>query len=246
MSAGHRVMILSPHCDDVPLSLGGGLLQNVFGPDPLVPVVFSISRYTKAYSGTGPQAEVTRLRKAEEIEASKAAGYSPRFLDHREPFARPGYLSFRDVFDQTRLLTDDAVWPTVAGEISSLLRSHEGIVLVPLACGGHVDHRMVHDSALAFIAKNADYPIGFYEDLPYSAKLAFAEIGARIPARFSEPLHAVLLPGDLASKLRLLRLYESQLTEPDYEDVETHWKRTGGERVWLSASATSMFQAKSA
>ncbi len=41
-----NVIMLSPHCDDIPLSLGASLLAGEWGADVHVVVIFSVSRYS--------------------------------------------------------------------------------------------------------------------------------------------------------------------------------------------------------
>ena len=41
--------------------------------------------------------------------------------------------------------------------------------LVPLALGGHIDHRLVKLAALKAAPDSGARIIGFYEDLPYAA-----------------------------------------------------------------------------
>ena len=60
------VLLLSPHCDDGPLSIGAGLLAGVFGPDVEELLVYSRSRYTQFTPGTGEVAATSALRQAEE------------------------------------------------------------------------------------------------------------------------------------------------------------------------------------
>src|SRR5258708_4343184 len=224
-------MILSPHCDDVPLSLGAALLNQSFGVEPLVPVFFSVSRYTK--NGLGCAAEVTALRNSEELRASSTAGYAASFLGFPEPFVRPGFNSFNAVFDTRRNEEDDPIWPSVRKVTERLLTKNGGLTIVPLACGGHIDHRIVHRSVLAACATNPELQIGFYEDWPYCAFLTESEILARIPSLPGITFRPVLIDRGLEEKLGLLQVYQSQIRPEQLEGLRKYWNRKGGERVWL-------------
>jgi LmbE family N-acetylglucosaminyl deacetylase len=107
------VVIFSPHCDDVPLSIGGVLLGGTLGKAVHVEVVFSISRYSLSNSIYGQTDEVTRTRRAEELAAAEVAGYDVNFMGFPEPFVRSGYGDLRDVFDPNRRPQNDPILPRV-------------------------------------------------------------------------------------------------------------------------------------
>lgn len=232
-----KVIILSPHCDDAPLSLGAALLNRSFGTDPLVAVVFSVSCFTKDQPCTGRVDQVTALRHSEEILASQKAGYSVQFLGFPEPFVRSGFESFSDIFDSERHVEEDTVWPKVNTALQMLFQNHRGLLIVPLACGDHIDHRIVRHCALDALAGGARFAIGFYEDLPYSAVLRDSQILARLPYLKGNSLSPMLFDHDLVAKLDLLATYKSQLRSGELVAVKKHWHRVGGERLWLAERA---------
>jgi LmbE family N-acetylglucosaminyl deacetylase len=239
------VLLLSPHCDDGPLSIGAGLLAGVFGPDVEELLVFSRSRYTQFTPGTGEVAATSALRQAEEQRAGDLAGYRVTFLGFPEPFARPGYTAMAEIFDPARPRTGEGVWPEVHATLLARLRAHRGPVIGPLGCGQHIDHRMVTTCLREYMDTTPDAVVLFYEDLPYAARPTLAQIAALVPpAGQGEPLVPVPLPGaPLAAKLRLLtEAYPSQLGEKDLQEVASHWARRGGaEVVWVPARYRAQF-----
>lgn len=229
-----NVMLLSPHCDDVPLSLGAALQNRLFGSNPIVAVVFSASRYTKEQILTASVKEVTALRMSEELQASERAGYRANFLGFGEPFVRAGFSSFADIFNLSREEDDDLTQPGVRTAIQNLLATQSGgLTVAPLACGGHIDHRIVNHSVVSLSDSGNRLQIGFYEDLPYAAFLSESEILGRIPQIPGASLRPVLVTQGLEEKLDMLTLYDSQLGPREYEAVKAHWIRLGGERIWL-------------
>lgn len=84
---------------------------------------------------------------------------------------------------------------------------------LPLAVGGHVDHRMVRDEALAALAGQPDIVAYAYADFPYSRqRSAVEEAVARFPASASL-LPCSPLPekeGVLRAKIAAMREYRSQ------------------------------------
>jgi|ERR1700730_2520386 len=228
-----ETIILSPHCDDVPLSLGAALLARTFGSLPLVAVVFSVSCFTKDEPCTGRVEAVTALRESEELCASRQASYQTRFLGFPEPFVRPGFVSFNDIFDKRRNEEDDAIFSVVSKAIDDLIASQDGLTVAPLGCGNHIDHRIVHRSVLASFKVRKGIQVGFYEDLPYSAFLPESEILARIPRFPGVSFYPVVVNRGFQEKIAMLQVYESQLRKEEFEALRKHWERLGGERIWL-------------
>ena len=61
-----NTIIFSPHCDDVALSLGGAIQNELIERDIFVYDIFSVSNYTIMQQGTGNPEEVTKIRNEEE------------------------------------------------------------------------------------------------------------------------------------------------------------------------------------
>jgi LmbE family N-acetylglucosaminyl deacetylase len=233
------VLLLSPHCDDGPLSVGAALLAGAFGPDVEELLVFSRSRYTRFTPGTGDVDPTSALRQAEERRAGELAGYRVTFLGFPEPFARPGYAIMAEIFDPARPISGEMVWDAVHATLLARLRAHRGPVIGPLGCGDHIDHRMVTACLREYLHTTPDAIVFFYEDLPYAARPPLAEIAARVPPTGQgEPFVPVPVPGAaLAAKLQLLtESYPSQLADHDLQEVASHWARRGeAEVVWVPA-----------
>jgi LmbE family N-acetylglucosaminyl deacetylase len=241
------VLLLSPHCDDSPLSLGAALLAGRLGPDVEELLVFSRSRYTQFEQGTGEIEQTSTLRQAEERRAGELAGYRVTFLGFPEPFARPGFTAMREIFYPERPIPGEGVWAAVHDTLLARLRAHRGPVLGPLGCGDHIDHRMVTACLREYMDTTPDAIPVFYEDLPYAARPTLEQIAARVPPSWQgAPLVPVPLQGtSLAAKLSLLReSYPSQLGDTDLQEVASHWARRGeAEVVWVPARYTGLFGA---
>ncbi len=138
-----KVLMLSPHCDDIPLSLGAGLLAGEWGDDVRVLVIFSVSRYTLRNGWDNDPQAATALRNDEERRVAAAAGYAVEFLGLPEPGVRPGYSEIGDIFNPGRPFEPDPVWPELRGRLLAILAGQTGTVVSPLGVGRHIDHRMV-------------------------------------------------------------------------------------------------------
>lgn len=232
-----RVLILSPHCDDIAFSLGASMMAREWGDDVTGAVIFSESRYSLRNGWNNDTAAQTAVRNAEERSAAALAGYRVEFLGFPEPGVRPGYTQVTDIFSADRDFTRDGVWEGMDTRLHALLGEFDaaggGIVLSPLGVGRHVDHRM---TAAAFHATLPQLPRvtpAFYEDLPYAARFTSQEIRRLVPADLA--LRPVLFGrGTLDDKLRVLAAHASQVSEDDYDSVAAHWDCRGhAELVWM-------------
>lgn len=244
----NKILILSPHCDDVPLSLGASLCGGQFGASVQVTVVFSRSCYTLRDSVCAKMDTTTRIRNREEREAARMASYRVRFLGYGEPFVRPGFVRHEDIFDPSRRPENDYAWTTVRSTLLGLMRLHKGPILGPLACGGHIDHRIVSACLREFLQRTPDTLCAFYEDLHYAAVLSEDQIHELVPLQSGREsfVPVIARSGSIASKLELLGVYRSQLGENELLRVKSHWERYGGgERIWVPENRPGALMADS-
>lgn len=148
-----RVFYLSPHPDDVALSCAGSLLADVAaGADVTLLSVF--------VSG-----ESAATRRAEDEQAARALGCKYLSLDLFDAPDRPeirGSLGLFMPYGPPHL--------GITSEVVARLRWHVSApaeLVAPLAVGGHIDHRIVHEAARA-LAFELGLQLAYFEDLPYS------------------------------------------------------------------------------
>ena len=227
--------ILSPHCDDAPLSLSALFASRELQPGPEVFNVFSRSKYTLNSPCTGPVLAVTGARHKEEEAAARRCGYQVSFLGFGEPFVRKGFSSLSDLRDVSRDPGRDGCWRGVVSAMRKLMLKKDRAWLVPLALGGHIDHRIVKLAALKAAADSGARIIGFYEDLPYAAYYSPKEIAAHVKSGCGAAgVKPWILTGSLKYKAGVLKIYASQIGIKEMKAVAAHWARTGGERLWLT------------
>jgi LmbE family N-acetylglucosaminyl deacetylase len=107
-----------------------------------------------------------------------------------------------------------------------ILRLEPQQVYVPMAIGGHVDHRLCRDAALALLAERPGWvmpaqglvgSLSFYEDFPYawwtghSGPDALASQGAQLPDTLVMEARYADISDQLERKVAGLRLYASQV-----------------------------------
>ena len=138
----------------------------------------------------------------------------------------------------------------VTGAIAKLARAGCAVVL-PLAVGGHIDHRVVRQAGIDAFAK-AVFPIGFYEDLPYAARPECAEETEQRVATLqldAKPELVGAVSADLvarvARKRRVVECYDSQVDSEVAEQIASFCLRyEGRERLWTAGSWQEHFAAR--
>ena len=233
-----RVLVVSPHFDDVPLSLGQSLVDGDLRSCRVqVRVAFGRTNWTRWVHPTPGRARpVSWWRRAEEFVASLRFRYRWRAASWAESLLRTGDLDPSSFLDPHPDLSSDPLVGELAGWLADLVGSADGaadLVLVPAGIGGHVDHRLIALAAVALLERTT-VPVGFYEDRPYVAYLADDELRAQLPPLGPEPeVVAVSGPVTAATQRRVRRSYPSQIDAYFEEAMARDRDRGSCERVWF-------------
>lgn len=224
MSGGPRVTVVSPHFDDVPLSLGQSLSDGVLSRcDVRVRVAFGRTNWTTWTHPTERRAPaVSWWRTAEEQVAALSFGY--RFTVARWPEAllRLGSGYSDRLLDAEASLEEDPLVADLAGWLTDVVSPSSApppdALLVAAGLGGHVDHRLLALAASS-VVQVTDTPIGFYEDRPYSAYLDELEIRRQLdPLGADLERHPASGPISARTQWRAKRCYPSQMS-PYFDDA---------------------------
>lgn len=218
-------IFVSPHYDDAVYSCGGTMHQlaqrgeevlmlTVMGgtppdPPPDTPIVRDL--HARWAAGTDPI--TTRLEEDRAAAAVLGAG--------RTNMSIPDCV-YRTALDGTPLYPDeDSLWHRIHPDdpaphkIANSLHAGgaNATLYVQLGAGGHVDHLIVRNWAIAQVQAGASN-ILFYEDFPYSEDPgAVAAALAQFPAGVTLRPHAVLLTEtDIAAKIEGVQAYRSQVS----------------------------------
>ena len=212
-------IILSPHPDDAALSAAHLLLAS-HGESVMVVDVFSQSAWWRLSDSAGDLDEIQRVRFAEEQLMCRMADAKLRLLNLPEALLRGRKIS--EVFSADVDHRDDEVKQKLADAIQTIAGEHSHAHwYIPMAVGGHIDHRIVRDVARAALK---DVRCTFYEELFYAAES-------------SSPSGGQLMPVDIKWKLELCRVYWSQFTAGRVQVLEDYAKKLGKghavERIWI-------------
>lgn len=229
------VTILSPHFDDVPLSLGQSLRDGMLSRcDVKVRVVFGRSNWTTwAHPTERRSTVVSWWRRGEEELAARSFGYRYTFAGWEESILRTGEMDQSSVLDADADMADEPLVEQVAAWLHDVVRcDRPALLLAPAGLGGHVDHRIVALAASRLIGATGT-PVAFYEDRPYVSHLDAAELVSQLPvaAASLEPID-VSGPVTESTQRRIRRCYPSQMTPYFADAMSLDLARGACERVW--------------
>jgi LmbE family N-acetylglucosaminyl deacetylase len=187
-------VFLSPHFDDVALSCGGLVWEQVQAgeqviiwtvcagiPDPMRHTFSPFAQELHARWGAGPEAVTTR--QAEDIAACRVMGAAYRHLPvfdciyRLDARGQPSYASEQALSGP--LHPDEAVF---ASQLSQLWQPDlplDAMLVCPLALGNHVDHQLTR-----LAAEQLGRPLWYYADYPYVRRIphqlsALTQVGWR-------------------------------------------------------------------
>lgn len=233
-----RVTAVSPHRDDAALSAAAAL-DALARRGAAVTIVSCYTRSSWAPFLPGATVEeVTRVREEEDERYARSLGGRSLGLALADvPLRRPG----RSVFDP-----GEAEDEADAGALATALGPHlDGdAVLVPLALGGHADHRVVRAAVLAMGRR---LPLAVYEDIPYAFRFdprRIAGEAAALAAVLGRRLYPVRIPhpSPLTVWRRAVRCYRSQFSRRNVALMVAALYARGGERLWVPHGLRRLFR----
>lgn len=229
-----RVLIVSPHFDDVALSLGQSLRDGDLSQASSVSVrvVFGATNWTTSMHPTRRRAPfVSAWRRTEELMAALRFGYTFRAAALEEVVLRSGSMdpgSFRD--------EESISGHPLVDRVTRMIRrwsDDRDLVLVPAGLGRHVDHRIVAAAGVRLMRAGGT-PVAFYEDRPYTAYLDDAAIAGEL-AELGLELHSREVSGPISEDTQrtVRRIYRSQMDD-FFVDAQRRDRDQGTcERIWV-------------
>jgi len=235
-----RVVLLSPHFDDVPLSLGQSLTDGVLSQHEVtVVVVFSRTNWTRWFHPTpsGPRTWASsRWRRLEEAVAGRRFGYRVVTLGLPEWMLRTGRSDLTSLLDPTADVAGDPVVDQILDRVAGLVGTADAVAACA-AIGHHVDHQVVREVGARLVDDGVP-DVAFYEDRPYAALVPPPELDAGVDwlaRRLDRKVVSVPVSGPVGSRLhrRLRRTYPSQIDELFVTAMSTDEAAGAVERVLL-------------
>jgi len=229
-----RTLVLSPHFDDAPLSLGQAMLDGELAADRVtVGVVFGRTNWQRWFHPTRRRAPLVRaIRRAEEAVASRRFSYRVTTAGLEEVILRTGSSDTASYLDPGLALPSDLV-DAVAAAITTWVDVADR-VFAPLGLGGHVDHRLVREGARRVVPVER---LAFYEDRPYACYLSESDVAAA-----AAEVDPALAPRDASGPIgrsKVGRLWYPSQFDGFFTDAMRRDTEAGRpERVWSVAAGT--------
>jgi LmbE family N-acetylglucosaminyl deacetylase len=243
-----KIVVVSPHRDDAAFSLSlaiGAWLER--GHAVEVVNCFTRSEHAPFSDVSSVHANdrmtyVTAVLAKEDESWRKQFGAGAKRLSLKDLNVKDGPLRMHCALEE---LTSVAVNP-VDKAMAKIQKAFEGAdaVVLPLALGGHVDHRTAQEAA-AMVAGSA-VPCAFYEDLPYALELgaeAIAQAVQNLETTLGSELAAVFaseakeVEATIKRKRRLALCYDSQIEDATAERMAKFCVQYDGrERLWANAA----------
>lgn len=258
-----KVLVLSPHFDDAPLSLGQSMIDGALsGHRITVGVVFSRTDWVRWWTPDRRRWPlVTAIRRLEETATALRFGYRVRAGGLEEAILRIGRMDPAGYLSPEVDLDGPGVREVVE-RVTALVRRWAGdvdLVIAPLGVGDHLDHRIVaeaarrvafghrsgataHDGGSAGDGGGADDGGGgrprfaFYEDRPYAAWLSDdvpAAVAERIVEAGAPGLERRAVSGPIGRTKHRRLVYPSQLSDDFREAMAADSSGSAREHVWV-------------
>lgn len=227
-------VIISPHCDDAALCLGGALVTGALGP------VYVVNLFTRSDSR-----RYSRLRRLRGTVADADAITEIRLREDRHALSdrARGLINFgfpdtgvrgggqEDSPGGDNLAADQALAAEVADDLRAALADLDADRLFfPCGVGRHRDHviaaRIGRDQA------RSSGGIYFYAEQPYICRLSDADAAASL-TDFAVAERIPLDGGALKRKRTMLRQYRSQLSRKRIKQVTDYDARNGCETLYV-------------
>jgi LmbE family N-acetylglucosaminyl deacetylase len=244
-----RWIYLSPHFDDVVLSCGGMVWEQVqagqsvevwticAGQPPAEAPYSDFAQSLHARWQTGPEASL--VRRAEDEAAAQVLGVRTVYYDLPD-------CIYRRLPDGSFLVNgEDDLWQPlhpqevgVAAELANWLKANlcrDDILVSPMTLGSHVDHHLVR-AAAETAAAAAGCRLAYYADYPYAVRQPEA-LRAMLQPTWQElcmPVSTAGLAGwqqAIAQHVSQISTFWSGLAEM-CAAVESYWRAGGGTCLW--------------
>jgi LmbE family N-acetylglucosaminyl deacetylase len=230
-----RVLIVSPHFDDAPLSLGQSMIDGALSPHRVtVGIVFGRTSWVRWFHPTRSRAPVAgAIRRAEELHAAMRFRYRVRIAGFEEAILRLDTTDPAIYLDHDFDADESPLMPAVREAIDRWSGDADQVVF-PLGVGGHVDHKLC--ATVGRELSDRGTPVAFYEERPYRAYIDDDAVAA-LASRLDPGLERRDASGDITSTKRRRLFYPSQF-DALFEDAAAIDQAEGRrEHVWVSAGA---------
>ncbi|AZF21565.1 PIG-L deacetylase family protein [Pseudomonas sp. R3-52-08] len=229
---GKRILLLSPHADDVAYSIGGIVARLSKRVDLSLMTIFGYSGWALPQASCEKSADAISAEREREDRAYCAR----RRIDYDLLLCPDSFvMGYDEVTELSIAATDDPRTDDVVNMIRNAVACRlPEVVLAPCGLGGHVDHQIVRIAADAL----HHIEVLYYEDVPYSSSLKLPKLERQLAVQGLTPVMAVDIEAVLESKCKDMWGYRSQTSASTISEMLLHAGRVGtgttryAERLW--------------
>lgn len=232
LMVGRRILMLSPHADDVAYSIGGIVARLSMRADLRLMTIFGHSGWALPQASREKSADAISAEREREDRAYCAR----RWIDYDLlPCPDSFVMGYDEATELSIAATDDPRTERVVNLIRNAVACRAPqVVLAPCGLGGHVDHQIVR-----FAADSLDHvEVLYYEDVPYSSRLPLPELERQLAVQGLTPAMTADIEVVLESKCEGMWGYRSQTSASTIAEMLLHAGRVGAgtaryaERLW--------------
>jgi LmbE family N-acetylglucosaminyl deacetylase len=231
---GKRILMLSPHADDVAYSIGGIVARLSMRADLHLMTIFGHSGWALTKASREKSTDAISAEREQEDRAYCAR----RWIDYNL-LSCPD--SFAMGYDEATELSTAASDDPRTEDVVNLIRNAVAcrmpqVVFAPCGLGGHIDHQIVRVAA-----DTLDHvDVLYYEDTPYSSSLSLPELERQLTVQGLAPAITANIEVVLESKCADMWGYRSQTSASTIAEMLLHAGRVGtgtgtaryAERLW--------------
>jgi LmbE family N-acetylglucosaminyl deacetylase len=236
-----RIAVLSPHPDDIALSIGGTVCQFPEDVEVTFVTVFTHTVFAPGNPKSMSAEEVSRIRCQEEQQFADSVHADLHSLH----FSDTSILQYSEKEMQGDYQADPrtkAVFERIDHTLQSL---SPDLIFAPLGLGEHIDHRIVFEAVKQSPYAQEHAFLLYYEDVPYVWYVGAENVPALVNSRIGEQALPILvdITTDKEKKHEALLIYQSQINpdslEQDEKSIFDYATQIHGqdscyaERLWL-------------
>lgn len=215
MNSKFRNVIISPHCDDAFLAIGG-IIERL--EDTMILDIFGTCAWS-VLDKTVSTEELTIINQNEERKATEFAGVSLKLYEYPEAFLR-NYKKWNSKrLHKSDFIIAEGIRNTIAENIIGIKN-----VYFPMSIGGHVDHLLVYNQTISIFNELSTDSVSYYlyEELPYAWYGGLDDRLNELRKRYNLSPIIVDITNVYAKKEQILNLYKSQISEEDLDKIKQY------------------------
>ena len=212
----NKFVLISPHADDIALSIGGLLIHNLrkrlFKAE--ICTIYSVSNHAP-YANKENIKNITDIRRNEDKKYAKAIKCKIEDFGFKEALLR-GYDSISSLYVDSNVSVEQSFKDVEKAIVKHRQKVKPALMFFPCGIGDHIEHRVVSSIGSHFINSV------FYEDLPYAADYNQNDIIKKM--RKKGMIKFRICFGNLKERLDYLKkFYPSQISENELSKVRSYF-----------------------